>query len=360
MRCRLPQPVVILALFGWLLVAGTSEPGLADEAEPSRYAPSILLPDSCTTPDGQEVLLDGSLLLAAPNFTDDSKPGVILKITADNRVEPYYYPATHPESKKVYPMGIRAAANGDLYVADCQTPVTPQGGSRLLRIVVRERKPTETVVVAKGLDAANGVALRDRYVYLTDSHIGTRGDRTLSAVFRFRLDEQDVMMRRPLSEDPHCVAVFETENREIAVGADGIAVDSRGNLFVANCGDAFLHKLTLNDRGDVISNEKFAEHPLMKSADGLYCDPKTDTIYVADILGNAIFTVGPDGAVQLLCSNDDCDGADGSMDAPSEAIVRGSNLIIANFDRVFPGSVNTNSSKPCTLSVFPLPTKTAK
>ncbi len=63
------------------------------------------------------------------------------------------------------------------------------------------------------------------------------------------------------------------------------------------------------------------------------------------------------GDVRLLCMNGDTDGADGSMDGPSEAIVRGSELIISNFDRVFPGSVNTESGKPHTLSVFPLVTK---
>ena len=59
-------------------------------------------------------------------------------------------------------------------------------------------------------------------------------------------------------------------------------------------------------------------------------------------------------AVCLLCVNGDTDGADGSIDAPSEAIVRGSELVVSNFDRVFPGAVNTQSSTPYILSVFPL------
>ncbi len=149
-------------------------------AEPSRYAPPILLPDSCNTPDGLELLPDGSLLLAAPNFTDDSSPGVILKITPGNRVEHYYVPATHPESKKVHPMGIRARS-GDLYVADCHRD--PRRRLASLRIAVRDGKPVRTIVVATGLNVANGVAIRDGHVYLTDSNIGTRGDRTLTPRF---------------------------------------------------------------------------------------------------------------------------------------------------------------------------------
>ena len=346
-RTSLPQ------LFAGLFFAALAATTRAEDG-PSVYAPPIILPACCNTPDGLEVLPNGSLLLAAPNFTDDSSPGVVLEITPDNRATPFYYPAVHPESKKVYPMGIRAGRNGDLYVADCQALAIPKGASRLLRIVMRNGKPVDTQIVAQGFDMANGVAIRGGHVYLTDSSIGTRDDRTLSAVFRFRLDERNVVMQSSLSEDPHCIAVFETESQEIPVGADGIAFDSRGNLFIANCGDAILHKLTFDDRGKVSSNTKFARSSQMKSADGLFCDHRTDTIYVADILNNAIFTVLADGTVRLLCKNGDSDGSDGSMDAPSEAIVRGSELIISNFDRVFPGAVNTESSMPCTLSVFPL------
>lgn len=356
MRRISPQQIVFLSVFAGLAVLGSGVDRRAGAAESSRYAPPILLPDSCNTPDGLELLPDGSLLLAAPNFTDDSSPGVILKITPGNQVEHYYFPATHPESKKVHPMGIRAARSGDLYVADCQIGI-PAGGSRLLRIAVRDGKPVRTIVVATGLNVANGVAIRDGHVYLTDSNIGPRGDRTLSAVFRFRLDEHDVVMQRPLSGDPHCIAVFETKSREIPVGADGIAFDRHGNLFVANCGDAFLYKLVFGAQGKLASVSEFARHPEMRSADGLSYDPRTDTIYVADVLKNAIFTVSLAGDVRLLCANGDTDGADGSMDGPSEAIVRGSELIISNFDRVFPGSVNTESGKPHTLSVFPLVTK---
>jgi hypothetical protein len=40
------------------------------------------------------------------------------------------------------------------------------------------------------------------------------------------------------------------------------------------------------------------------------------------------------------------------LDGPSEAVVRGDELIAANFDRIFPGSVNTQSNMPATLAVI--------
>ena len=51
------------------------------------------------------------------------------------------------------------------------------------------------------------VAIRDGHVYLTDSNIGTR-DRTLTPVSDSGLTGNVVMQ---LSDDPHCIAVFETK-----------------------------------------------------------------------------------------------------------------------------------------------------
>ncbi len=323
-------------------------------ADDSVFGKPIHLPDYCNTPDALEVLDDGTLFLSVPNFTDDNSPGVLMKITPENEVSLFYRLPKHPKTGKVYPMGIRAAASGDLYVADCQVMVAPDGGSRLLRVVMEDGKPVETIVVARGFNCANGVAVVGDWVFITDSVIDGSKSPVVSGLFRFRLDERDVQLQKPLADDPHCVARFETKNKTVPVGADGITVDSRGNLFVANCGDGEIYKLELDKAGNVKSNVLFAADKSMISADGIYCDRRNDLIYVADILANAIRTVSPDGRVTTLCQNGDTDGADGKMDGPSEAIVRGDELIISNFDRVFPGAVNTKPDKPYTLSIFEL------
>ena len=90
----------------------------------------------------------------------------------------------------------------------------------------------------------------------------------------------------------------------------------------------------------------------MKSADGIFYDRATRRIYVADILANAIRAVTLDGRVETVAQNGDNDGSAGQLDGPSEAVVRGQELIVANFDRVFPGCVNTQSEKPYTLAVI--------
>jgi sugar lactone lactonase YvrE len=351
-RHLLPTGVLAVAwvVVGSLLFGPHSLPA----AEPAREARLLaVLPDYCNTPDGMTLLPDGNLILSVPNFTDMTSPGVLMKVSPKNEVSLFYRLPAHPDSGKVFPMGVCAAPGGDLFVADCQVLVDANHKSRLLRVVVKNGRPVETRVVASGLVCANGVTIRDGYVYLTDSVIDGSVEPILSGVYRFRLDEENVAIQ-PGKDDPHVLAITKTKNPVLKVGADGIAFDSHGNLYIGNCGDATVDRIELDAHGKVKSYSVFAKADFLKSVDGLYCDQRTDTIYVADILANAIQTVSPDGSVRTLAQNADTDGSDGRMDAPCEAIVRGDEVIVSNFDRVFPGTVNTKPDKPYTLSVISL------
>jgi hypothetical protein len=75
----------------------------------------------------------------------------------------------------------------------------------------------------------------------------------LSAVYRFRLDEENVTVQ-PGGRDPHLVATLKTRNEKIQVGADGIDFDKDGNLLVANCGDATIEKIVLDGDYDVFGD----------------------------------------------------------------------------------------------------------
>ena len=320
---------------------------------PGRRA--ITLPDYCNTPDAMALLPDGAVILSAANFTDPTSPGVLLKIAPDDHVSLFCKLPPHPQTGRVYPMGVRQAPSGDLYVADCQCMEKPPRLSRLLHVRVADGKPGAVEVVACGLSVANGVAIHDRFVYVTDSSMGkTAEGAVVSAVYRFGLDERDVQIKAD-GNDPYLVATLKTVSKEIPVGADGIDFDDRGNLYVCNCGDATIEKIVLNGQGKAVRQELLTAPGRMKSADGLFYDRDTQRLYVADILANAIRAVALDGRVETVAQNGDCDGSAGLLDGPSEAIVRGEELIAANFDRVFPGSVNTKSNKPHTLAVMRQP-----
>lgn len=314
---------------------------------------AILLPDYCNTPDAMAVLADGSLILSVPNFTDPTSPGVLMKISPQDEVSLFCKLPLHPETKHVYPMGVRQAPSGDLYVADCQFMDGKPDRSRLLCVRVANGKPGAVEVVAQGLSIANGVAIRDGFVYLTDSSTGkTAEGAVVSTIYRFRLDERDVQIQ-PGGRDRHQVTTQKTVCKEIPVGADGIDFDELGNLYVANCGDAVIDKIVLDQAGKVVSQKVLTAPGAMKSADGMFYDYRTRRLLVADILANAIRAVTLDGQVETLASDGDNDGSGGRLDGPSEVVVRGNELVAANFDRVFPGSVNTKPDKPYTLAVIP-------
>ncbi|NUQ61336.1 MAG: alpha/beta fold hydrolase [Pirellulales bacterium] len=313
---------------------------------------SIVLPGYCNTPDAMAVLPGGEIILSAANFTDPTSPGVLLKIAPNDEVSLFCRLPVHPETGRVYPMGVRQAPSGDLYVADCQGLEKPPRISRLFRIRVAGGKPASVEVVARGLSMANGVAIRDDHVYVTDSATGPTADGAVaSAVYRFRLDERDAQVA-PGGGDPHLVATLKTLSKDIPVGADGIDFDERGNLYVANCGDAIIERIVLDQAGKVVRQEPLTAPGRMKSADGLFYDRATQRIYVADILANAILAVDLGGRVHAVVQNGDCDGTGGLLDGPSEVVVRGRDLIAANFDRIFPGCVNTKTNAPHTLAVI--------
>jgi hypothetical protein len=92
----------------------------------------------------------------------------------------------------------------------------------------------------------------------------------------------------------------------------------------------------------------------MTCVDGIFCDLKTDEIYVADSEKNAVHIITPQGDFRTLWMNDDSDGSDGLLDQPCEPLIRGNELIIVNFDMPFPGLKNSAYDKYHTLSVIKL------
>jgi sugar lactone lactonase YvrE len=337
-----------IIVFGLATAAAEIYAGDSDHGR--RHA--IVLPDYCNTPDAMAVLADGSLILSVPNFTDPSSPGVLMKISPRDGVSLFCKLPIHPETKHVYPMGVRQAPSGDLYVADCQCMDGKPNTSRLMCVRVTNGNPGQVEVVARGLSVANGVAICDGFVYVTDSSTGKTADgAVISSVYRFRLDERDVAIR-PDGSDLHLVSTQKTVSKEIPVGADGIDFDEQGNLYVANCGDAVIERIVLAPTGRVVTQQVLTPAGAMKSADGLFYDHRSRRLLVADILANAIRAVSLDGRVETIAQDADNDGSAGQLDGPSEVVARGDELIAANFDRVFPGCVNTKPDKPYTLAVI--------
>ena len=184
-----------------------------DSAAKPLTEPELLveLPDHCNTPDGMTVLADGSIIVSVPNFNDKSAEPLLVKITTQTvvhddgedtsaQVSDFIILPKHPVTGRMGPMGIRAAPNGDLYLADNQLfhgekDKLLYGQSRLMRITMKDGKPEEIQVVAKGINVANGLAIHDGYVYITETQLVPDSKPLVSGLMRFKLDEQDVKLQ---------------------------------------------------------------------------------------------------------------------------------------------------------------------
>lgn len=336
----------------------------------------VVLPEYCNTPDGMALMPDNSIIVSVPNFNDETQPSLLVKITPDNQVEKFYefpmpYPGMSAPADRVGPMGITySPSNNALYFADMQIKEMKQN-SRLWRLDLKDDQVDKMVLVASGFNVSNGLAIHGDHLYVTESVLkessdpkpaegetppATFQDPLISAVLRFRLDEENVQLTTPLEDDPHIIATFESYKTAWPFGADGIAFDSKGNLFVGTFGDGVMYKLELDENGKVISKKEFAKAPFMINCDGMSCDKRTDKLYVADSAANAIQIINPDGTVETLAENDDVtDKKSGLMDQPCEALVRGDTIVVSNMDWPFPGFKNSGYQLPATLSVIKLP-----
>lgn len=328
-------------------------------ALPSMAGTRLLcaLPGSVNTPDGMTLLPDGSIILSVPNFNDKAQPAMLVKVSPDNKAECWYtLPIVETGATgRLGPMGICRAESGDIFLADMQYMTDKNQKSRLWRIAVKDGKPAGMTLVAKGFNVANGLAIRGDSIYITESVLEETSNPLTSAVLRFKLTDENITLTTPLKNDPHIIATFESQNNDWRFGADGIAFDSKGNLFVGLFGDGELYKLTFDAAGKVASNTLFAKSPEMVNCDGMSCDLRTDILYVADSAGNAIRAVMPCGMVKTLAETGEAVGQKGKvagrLDQPCEALVRGNTVVASNMDWPFPKMVNTKHDLPATLVV---------
>jgi sugar lactone lactonase YvrE len=350
------RPIFCRFVLAAIVAVGASSTALA--APQARLL--LALPDYCNTPDGMCLLPDKSIIVSIPNFNDESKPPLLLRITPANKAEKFYefptpYPGLPQGVDRIAPMGIARAPSGALYLADMQFMKDKNQKSRLWKLVLKGGKVDRMVRVATGFNVANGIAIQGGYCYITESVIEEDSRPLTSAVLRFKLDEENVTLKTPLKDDPHIIATFKSYLDDWRFGADGIEFDRKGNLFVGLCGDGVMHKITFNKDGRVKSNEVFAKVPgKLLSCDGMHRDAK-DNLFVADSVANAIQIIRPNGAVETLWQNDDvADKRTGLLDQPCEALVRGDEIIVSNMDWPFPKFKNSKHQLPATLSVIKL------
>ncbi len=319
-----------------------------------------LLPEYIATPDGMTVDGEGNLVLACPNYADQSLPGCIVKIDKERHVTKWFDVPVHEETGLASPMGIAFGPDGDLYICDNQGwPGSPElvRKGRILRCRVADDGTVSCTVVAKNMEHPNGMRIKDGYIYVTQSTlelVKTESGKLASCVYRFALDDQNIEITNTL-EDKNIFTTFITENPDNQYGVDGIEFDKNGDLLVGNFGDGAVHRITFAPDGSAASNTVWAKDPAhLKSTDGMFLSEAGD-LYIADFCANAIVKVTPDAKVEIVAESEDTDGLHGELDQPGEPIIWNGMLIASCFDCVtHDGVKNSAHEMPATLAMLTL------
>ncbi len=211
-----------------------------------------LLPDYVATPDGMAIDAEGNLILACPNYADQTRSGCILKIDKDKNIKKWFDVPVHEETDLASPMGIAFGPDGDIYICDNQGwPGKPEliRKGRILRIKTDDDKIVKTTVVAKNMEHPNGMRIKDGYIYVTQSTmelVKHPSGKLVSCVYRFGLDDENIDITNTL-EDKNILTTFVTQNPDDQYGVDGIEFDHNGDLLVGNFGDGALYRVKFND-----------------------------------------------------------------------------------------------------------------
>ena len=316
-----------------------------------------ILPEYICTPDGMEIDPHGNLVLSCPNFADDSMSGCVVKLDRTGKVTKWFDVPVHEETGVARNMGIAFDGEYNVYLCDNQgwseRPELLYKG-RVLRLKVDDDgNILETRVVAYGMEHPNGIRIRNGYMYVTQSYlhpIHHESGKLVSGVYRFALDEENVRVTNTL-EDKNLFATFVTQNPDCQYGADGIAFDRDGNLYVGNFGDASINRITFREDGSLLDNQVIAQDfSQLESTDGMVFDEKGN-LYIADFNANAIAVMTPDGTLRRVAQSPDSDGLHGELNQPGEPIVWDGRVIASCFGLVTGhGKVNTGHSMTPTLA----------
>ena len=323
---------------------------------------SLLPEEYVCTPDGMEIDRNGDLIVSCPNYAQDDMSGCVIRITPDRKISKWFDVPVHPQTGIARNMGIAFDDNYDMYICDNQgwsgRPELAWKG-RILKVEFNQDRSVKSWhTVADGMEHPNGIRIYKNDMYLTQSYCTKVKDPSgdlISCVYRFPLDAKDIQISNTL-EDSNIFAVFHTRNRQCVYGVDGIEIDSKGNLYVGNYGDAEVWKIRLDENGNLIDRELYARNEaVMKSTDGMIMDENTGILYIADFNNNAICMVDSSRNVRQVASSPDTDGLHGELDQPGEPIIWQNQIVASCFDLVTDETkVNTKHEMPATMAVLNL------
>jgi sugar lactone lactonase YvrE len=211
------------------------------------------------------------------------------------------------------PSGIAFNPQGDLFIA-----VGPF--SEVVRIRGADLNPTKpgaAQTFATGTAGANGIVF-DRQGNLFVSG-GASG-------IVYRVGPNGGAAQPAVQIEKHTRTLPDGKTQQATV-ANGLEIDSKGVLHVADTARGAIWQVTIDADGKGGKPALLAQSPLLEGADGLAFD-RTGKLWVAANERNAIVTVTLDGQVQEIAKN----GSSGPLEFPAAIVFVGGTAYIANYD----------------------------
>ena len=211
------------------------------------------------------------------------------------------------------PSGIAFDPQGDLFVA-----VGPFG--EVVRIGGADLNPAKPGVAqtfATGTAGANGIVF-DRQGNLFVSG-GASG-------IVYRVGPNGGAAQPAVQIDKHSRTLPDGKAQQATV-ANGLELDSKGVLHVADTARGAIWKVVIGADGKGGKPTLLAQNPLLEGADGLAFD-RSGRLWVAANERNAIVRITPDGQVQEIAKN----GSSGPLEFPAAIVFVGDTAYIANYD----------------------------
>jgi sugar lactone lactonase YvrE len=280
------------------------EVSILTDLDPSSADRTVIVESITSDKDGRLYLPDrvtGNILRVDPKAP---------KPVAVGRLE-----AKEIKGKKVNADGGGIAFNGqgDLFIASGVF-------GEVLRIRAADlnpQKPGAGQTFATGTEGANGIAFdKQGNLFVSGGRSG----------IVYRIGPNGGAAEPAVKIEPYTRKLPDGKSEQSTV-ANGVAIDTKGVLHVADTARGAVWKVEIGAGGKGGKSTLLAQSPLLEGADGLAFDP-SGKLWVTANERNALVTVTPDGQVEQVAKN----GSQGLLEFPSAIVFVGNTGYISNYD----------------------------